>query len=249
MTLLLSSCTNSDDVTLKISKIVPLRMSEPSGLCYNFNHSGFFAVNDSDNGRLYELNLDGSVKRLCYDSGGLDYEGCAMDYETGRLYVCSEDDKIYGFEYPDYDSPELVCAIDGGSFGGGKPNNGFEGIEYADGILYLGNQANPRVIVKYDIRISAVIETLPLSRIGYYISDLWYDSEDCTMWILDSAKDSFWKNPAIYHCTLDGKLLKTFSLPEDIVQAEGLVIDKKKNKIYISCDYASNLYILEYDFK
>ena len=54
-----------------------------SGLCFNANRTGFFAV--GDNGSMYETFMDGSVKRQHPYTGGNDLEAIAINPTTGRL--------------------------------------------------------------------------------------------------------------------------------------------------------------------
>ena len=132
----------------------------------------------------------------------------------------------------------------------GSDNYGCEGMEYHDGILYLGNQHNPCLVQTVDVATKTVIANVEVPFVNF-ISDLCYDEENGTMWILESnaKKESGNQIPVLYNVTVpDFQLRYKITLPKT-TQAEGVEIDRKGGKIYVCCDNSGCLYSIDYDFK
>lgn len=204
-----------------------------SGLCMNSAGDGLYAV--SDGGLLYELAFDGTVGRtLCETTH--DFEAVTLDTATGTLYLADEgENAIYRFANG---SLELVAKIDVPD--GGVPNKGLEGVTWDGHNLYIANQAEPTLILKFDLATKQVTEQIHIGFVTF-LSDIEYDAAEGTMWILDS------KGPKLYKCTLAGEVLKTWSV-DFVAKAEALALDRKNGCVWLGCDQTSRLYRVEIDF-
>lgn len=201
-------------------------VKELSSICFNASSDGFYAV--SDEGKVYELGLDGKTRAVLYDKSGHDWEGVEFNGKDILLLEESES-ALYRLEGG---SVSLISKID--IPGGGVSGKGPEGLMCAKDTVFVANQASPTRIVKHR-PAGTVYGYVDISFVSKYLSDLCYDPIDNTMWIVDS------KGPAFYHCTLDGKLIATYNIPF-VKQAEAIAIDHKGGIAWIGCDTTSNLY-------
>lgn len=220
--------TGIADYRLTQYSVYQTGVSELSSLCFNLKRDGFYAV--SDEGKVFELSLDGSTRSVLYNGNAEDWEGIDTDGKT--IYLMEETKSaVYTLSGGKPSKLASITIPDGGAKGKGP-----EGIMYANGILYVGNQAEPNRIVKYSV---AEKKALPgytdIAFVYKYISDLCYDETDNTMWIIDS------KARAFYHSTLDGELLATYHI-DFVEQAEALVIDHERSCAWVGCDITAKLY-------
>ncbi len=148
---LLNACTRRD-----IDRHVIADIPEASGICYNPASNTLFVANDE--GTLYELFLDGKIKRKKY-LGHLDLEGVTCDTKNNRLLVAVEGKEEVAVIDPVNLVPirtvKIKRAYKGITLLKKDKKHGFEGITLDNrGILYISNQSkhkyphpDPSVIV------------------------------------------------------------------------------------------------------
>lgn len=198
-----------------------------SGLIYDETKTNFYAV--SDYGKIYKIDQKGNILERLYKKGG-DLEGITIDPIKGDIYVVDEQQmkvKKYNKDTKKLDSylkikiPNL------------KRNKGLEAIAFGQDTLYIGNQFAPKRIFKYAIKTNS-LTSFDLDYVGY-LSDLFYDSTDHTLWIANS------KGQKIYQYALNGKLLYEQDIPF-VQKAEALTVDRKNKILWIGCDYTGILH-------
>lgn len=239
------------DTTLtETAATVKIGVSEPSGLTWNKDRTALFVI--SDGGEISEIRpATGAKKAIVFSQSGYDWEGLCMDRDNDVLYAIQEKgNKIYSFSGTGHKTCTLFHDATIPGTQDGSDNYGCEGLEYANGVLYLGNQHNPCLVQTVNASTKEVIANIDIP-FATFISDLCYDETDNTMWILESnaRKEGGNQIPKLYNCSLpDFTLRYTVTLPT-MVQAEGLEIDRKNGKIYVCCDNTANLYTLNYGFQ
>lgn len=202
-------------------------VGELSSLCLNQKKDGLYAVGDE--GEVFEIGFDGKTRKVLLKKDGHDWEGVDC-HGTDLLLMEETESSIYRFSGSKL---SLVAEID--VPGGGVSGKGPEGIMCVNGMVYVGNQAQPTRIVKYDMAEGKTCGWFDVGFVTKYISDLCYDSVDNTMWVIDS------KGPAFFHCTLDGTLIATYHIPF-VTQAEALAVDHASGIAWVGCDKTSKLY-------
>ncbi|MCQ2170588.1 MAG: SdiA-regulated domain-containing protein [Bacteroidales bacterium] len=215
------------DYTVTVYESFATEVGELSGLCLNQKKDGLYAVGDE--GEVYEIGFDGKTRKTLMRKGGHDWEG--VDCLGNDLLLMEETEStIYKLSG---DRLSEVAKID--VPGGGASGKGPEGIMCVNSLVYVGNQAQPTRIVKYNMAQDKTEGWFDIKFVTKNISDLCYDSTDNTMWVIDS------KGPAFYHCTLEGTLIATYHIPF-VEQAEGLAVDHAQGTVWVGCDKTSKLY-------
>ena len=211
----------------------PTTIKGLSGLCLNASGDGLYAV--SDGGSLYELAFDGTVgSTLCQTKH--DFEAVTLDPATGALYLTDEgENALYRFAGGQL---SLVTKID--VPGGGVYNKGLEGVAWDGRYLYVANQAEPTLILKYDPETDKVVDQIRIDFVTF-LSDIAYDAVDHALWILDS------KGPNLYKCTLAGEVQRTWSVAF-VAKAEALALDRNRGCVWLGCDKTGRLYRVEINF-
>lgn len=202
-------------------------VGELSSICFNAKADGFYAVGDE--GTVYEIGTDGKTRSLLYDKGNHDWEGVEL-YGNSILLIDESESTLYSLDGGTLKKISVIEIPDGGASGKGP-----EGIMCVGDELYVGNQASPTRIVRFNLKEKASKGWFDITFVKKNISDLFYDKADNTMWLVDS------KGPAFHHSTLDGKLIATYKIPF-VDQAEAIAIDHKNGVAWIGCDTSSNLY-------
>ena len=200
-----------------------------SGLCFNANRTGFFAV--GDNGSIYEIFMDGSVKRQLPYTGGNDFEAIAINPTTGRLYLADESLMNIYFLSPDEKSLNLVTHI---SVSGGVSNKGIEGLSFGADTLFIANQEAPTLLIKYALSSEQEVSRNQVA-FAQFLSDIFYDASDGTLWICDSRQKK------IFHCTTGGEVIASQDI-SFVPKAEALVVDRTTHTAWVGCDQTSKLY-------
>ncbi len=215
------------DYTITGYESYATEVGELSSLCLNQKKDGLYAVGDE--GEVLEIGFDGKTRKVLLKKDGHDWEG--VDCHGNDIILVEEtESSIYKLSGGRL---SLVAQID--IPGGGVSGKGPEGIMCVGDTVYVGNQAQPTRIVKYNLAKSGIEGWFDIGFVSKYISDLCYDSVDNTMWVIDS------KAPAFYHCTLGGALIATYHIPF-VAQAEALAIDRASGIAWVGCDKTSILY-------
>jgi len=200
-----------------------------SGLCFSATKSSFYAI--SDQGSIYEINTDGSTIRQLPVTGQYDFEAITLDAVNNRLFVADESSmNLYGLT-PNQSSLNLVTHI---NIPGGVSNKGIEGLAYGQDTLYIVNQESPTLLIKYSLASQAEVQRI-LVDFASYLSDIFFDASDNSLWICDSQQQ------LLFHCTLNGNVLASQEI-DFVPKAEALVIDRANQTAWIGCDQSSKLF-------
>ena len=214
---------------------VDTTVPEVSGLCLRPDGKGLLAASD-ENG-VYAVSWTGGTEPF-HVEGRLDCEGVTMDPETGDVYyVVERKQEVYRLRAPEYSEPELLTVIKEVGY---RTNSGLEAITWmGDGTLLLGNQAKPRMLIRYSPS-EGIIGRTEITEGVEDISDLCYDPVRNALWIADSEMRT------IHLCTLEGKVIATYPVPF-IDNGEGLYVDRLHQCIWVGDDTTSKLYKISFN--
>ena len=210
-----------------------------SGICVAPDGSGFIAA--SDRGGVYKVSFSGEATPLYVetDGFGLDCEGVTLDPATGDIYFVLERDKqeVRRVRAPEYSESEVLAVITEVS---SSSNSGLEAITWmGDGTLMVGNQANPRLLLRLSATDGSIISRREITGGITDISDLCYDSVRNALWIADS------ETKTINLCDLQGNVQKSYSV-SFIDNGEGLYVDRERQCIWVSDDTTANIYKISF---
>ncbi len=208
-----------------------------SGLCFNKDKSGLVGVSNY-NGRLYNINFDGTREEKEFVRTGKDMEGVTLDPETGIYYLSEEGGNFIWTvteevteEGSKWNYKRFVHIDTTGT----ESNGGLEGITYHDGYLYVANQS-PAELIIYSLEHQGVALSYMADFITECFSDLWFDTTNNTLW----AVDAWSSNKEIVNFTIWGELIARFKSP--VPWIEGICIDFENNKAWFACDSTGQLY-------
>lgn len=228
-------------------------LEELSGLC--LSKDGDFLWGVHDKGTLYRINFDGTFQKQWYREA--DFEGLAMDPETGHLYIGLESSSksVYRVPAPGYNGKDdnFTIKVEGVENMG---NSGCEGITWHKGNLYFGTQTGAQL---FEYKLDGTLlwkkslrdVTPTISEVG----DLCYDPVSDYLWVLDSNSNK--DRPQYLPFTLylfDGdatKLLATYSLANFANwNPEAVCVDHKNNCIWIGddCDSGNPSWLHKVEF-
>jgi hypothetical protein len=219
-----------------------------SGICWNTDKTSFYAV--GDRGKIYSLGLDGTTT-LVFDNSEkqfvdtTDFEAITITTD-GTIYVSTEDtDQIVKIS-SDFTSAEIVATINDIRT---VTNQGFEGLSYyKDDIFFVGNQSDPVNVFQYSLSTGIVADSSfdpttidGMSKSITEIADLYYDSNDDRLWILDSKKATLAK------VQINGTVDALYSIPlktgNTNENPEAVLIDSTNNFAWIGCDNEAAKYL------
>ncbi len=208
---------------------VETQISGFSGLCMGNDKETFYAV--SDKFGIYEINRSGNtIKKFPY-SGNNDWEAITKNPENGDIYLADERQMTIYKLSVDKNSVSKITNIE---ISGGKPNKGLEGIAFGNDTLYIVNQESPTLLIKYSL-ITKIETSRKKLSFASYLSDIFFDNTDQTLWIVDSKQQN------IFHCDLSGNLLSTQSI-KFIPKPEAIYIESSIKTAWIGCDETGRLY-------
>lgn len=227
---LIASCNGADGVTEeKQYEEFLTEIPGFSGLCFNLNHTGFFAV--SDNSGIFEINTNGKTKRKLPYVGTNDFEAITINPANGALYLADEGKMdIYALS-SDEQAISFIAHI---VVPNAVSNKGLEGLSYADNTFFILNQESPKLLIKYSTSNGAEVSRTQIN-FAESLSDCFYDNSDHTLWICDSQLHS------IFHCTAQGDILASQDISY-VPKPEGLVVDNSAHIAWVGCDVTSKLY-------
>ncbi len=202
---------------------------ELSGLCFGPGQTCFYAV--SDNGAIYELNLDGTTKRKFAYSGTKDFEAICMNPADGKIYLADEAGMNILLLSADETTVSTVVHI---NVPGGVANKGLEGLAIGSDTMYILNQESPALLIRYAPASNTEAARIPIS-FATYLSDIFFDQSDQTIWICDS------KQQKIFHCRRNGELIAQQDI-DFVPKAEALVIDRLNNYAWVGCDQTGKIF-------
>ena len=157
-----------------------------SAICLNEAGDGLLVA--EDNGHVYEFDMDGNLKKtnVMPNPDGrskVDLEGIAKASD-GSIFLCEERFREVWKLSADHKSMTLLSK--GPEEPGSEDNQGYEGIAAGpDGILYVANQSKPFRVYTYSTASKAWATAFDIDW-AQSLSDIYYDSEDKTLWITDA---------------------------------------------------------------
>ncbi len=236
LSLLLAGCVETHDGPLEYESLELLQTHDlditgPSALSNSYLPGHFYTFCDTE-GEIYLINNTGQIL-LTLPIDGDDLEGVEFVEETQKLYVLEEKFRFALKVSPDgtiLDTFELDIPIQ-------NLNDGPEGIAYNphQKHFYVVNQRNPSILYVYDT-LFVELAAHPLGFADDY-SSLHFAQEDNYLWILSQ------KSKLLARCNLEGEPNKIFQT--NVPDGEGLVVDLENQRIYITCDDTSTLYVFK----
>ena len=208
---------------------------EVSGVCQAPDGKGFLAASD-ENGIWY-VSPSGESRKFFVSAGWLDCEGVTVDPGTKDVYYIVEGkQELRRLSAPDYTDDQLVFTLQDAGL---NTNSGLEGVSwYKDGMLFLGNQRKPNLLVKYSLKDGVVART---ELVGTReIADLYYDPVRNKLWIADSI------NRTLNMCNPEGEVLLSWPVPF-IDNGEGIYVDHANSCVWVGDDTTSKLYKIHFD--
>ncbi|MGB4958975.1 MAG: SdiA-regulated domain-containing protein [Saprospiraceae bacterium] len=217
------------EISTEAYQVFQTSISGLSGLCFSKNANIFLAV--SDKFGIFELNKEGVVVRKLPYPDGNDFEGITINPNTGDVYLADERLLLVYQLSKDEQSVQAVTQV---SIPNAVSNKGIEGLSYGRDTLYIVNQESPTLLIKYDLKTNIEVSRVKV-EFASYLSDIFYDDFDKTLWICDSDKKK------IFHCDLSGKVMGTQNI-DYVSKAEAIVVDRVTGHAWVGCDETGKLY-------
>ncbi len=229
--LVLISCSDNEEITpvddqLELLVKYKIDVPEPSGLAIDQSGSALYTVSDNTN-KVYKISAQGEVIRT-FGYSGNDLEGVSL-YKDDKLLLAEERLKqIVVFDM--LSGSVQKHRID---YQNNEDNSGIEGVSYNshDGSTFILNEKNPGLMIRLSSDFS-IVKSYDLSFASDY-SGIFYDNGKKELWIVSDQKKT------INQCTLNGKLIKSYSV--NIDKVEGIVLTN--NKIFVVSDADAYLYV------
>ena len=214
---------------------IDTQVPEVSGLCLAPDGNGFLAASDEKG--VYAVSWTGETKPFFVAERSMDCEGVTMDPATGDVYyIVERKQEVRRLRAPEYKESELLGEIKEVGY---RTNSGLEAITWmGDGTLMLGNQAKPRLLIRFS-PTEGIIGRTEITEGIEDISDLCYDPVRNALWIPDSELRT------INLCTLEGKVIATYPVPF-IDNGESLYVDRANQCIWVGDDTTSKLYKISF---
>ena len=214
---------------------VDTQVPEISGLCLAPDGNGFLAASDEKG--VYAVSWTGETKPFFVAERSMDCEGVTVDPATGDVYyIVERKQEVRRLRAPEYNESELLGVIKEVGY---RTNSGLEAITWMnDGTLLLGNQARPRLLIRFSPD-GEILDRTEITEGIVDISDLCYDPVRNALWIPDSELRT------INLCTLEGKVIASYPVPF-IDNGESLYVDRDRQCIWVGDDTTSKLYKISF---
>jgi len=212
---------------IKFLKKYNLSLPEPSGLALTFNEDGFWTVSDN-NSRVYKLNTQGKIVKK-FKVTGEDIEGITVIDEQTLAVVLERSREAVILDTAGNELRRKKIDLEG------EKNMGLEGITFnpRNKNFYVLSEKKPGLLIQLDFELNELSrDTLNFAK-DY--SGIYYDSENDILWIVSD------ESKLIAKTDLKGNLIEKFDI--DIIQAEGICIDKARKNIYLVSDKKEELYV------
>lgn len=222
--LLLAGSLNAQPVVKpELLKVYNIKISEPSDISVAPDGKSLFIV--SDNGALFETDLEGNIIRST-QAGLVDAEGVYAD--ENFVYVVEERNRfIKTFSRKDFQLLNTVNI----PYEGGR-NKGFEGITKSpDGNWLLFTEKEPVWMFTLDEKMHE-INRQKWEVPGDVSAAVWFNG---FLWLLSDERAEVWKTD-----WKTGTILKRFKLP--VLNPEGLAFSKD-GKMYVLSDDGQKMYV------
>jgi uncharacterized protein YjiK len=204
-----------------------ISVPEPSGLDVTFDRTGFWTVSD-ESSSIYRLDNEGNVVQTIPVNGS-DLEGITVIDEQRIAVILERDREVLILDKEGNELQRKKLPLEG------EANSGLEGITYNlnNGHFYILNEKKPSLLIELNEELDILsIDTLNFSK---DVSGIFYDDVNNHLWILSD------ENQLVVKCDLNG--VPQESIRVDIVQPEGITIDKKGSRLYIVSDNTESLYV------
>ena len=215
---------------------VDTQVPEISGLCLAPDGNGFLAASDEKG--VYSVTWTGETKPFFIAERSMDCEGVTVDPATGDVYyIVERKQEVRRLRAPEYKESELLGVIKEVGY---RTNSGLEAITWMnDGTLLLGNQAKPRLLIRFS-PTGEILARTEITEGIEDISDLCYDPVRNALWIPDSELRT------LNLCTLEGKVIASYPVPF-IDNGESLYVDRDRQCIWVGDDTTSKLYKISFE--
>lgn len=210
--------TGEKPIKIKPKNHINIKIQEPSDLAFSKSTNSLFIV--SDNGLLYETDLEGKVKRKA-DLKGVDFEGVWCDEQ--HVYVVSE---MFRNVYTLDKTNLKLLTTQHINYSGGR-NKGFESITYNEvkKKFVMLTETDPITIYELDDNFQAN-NKIPFEAARDISAATWFDDK---LWLLsDEDMTVFRLNPNNYEVEASWKI--------PIINPEGLAFDRQGNMLIVSDD-------------
>lgn len=215
------------DSSFQLIAEVNVEVEEPSGLSFDKDKNYFWTVSDRSR-KIYKIDRNGMIKKTL-DCTGNDPEGVSFDPLSETVWIVEE--FLSEAVQLDTNGSELNRIF----ISGGGGSNGLEGISInpANNHLFIVKEQEPAILIELD----STYNLIKYKKLGFAddFSGIYYDAVFEQLWIVSDLSKS------VYLCDLDGNVLREFYT--DIKKAEGIVVDRLENKIYLISDSSEKLYI------
>lgn len=231
---LLISCKKDsppENPFLNLVSQYPINISGLSGLSPYMN--GEFLAVDDKICKVHIISNTGDVIRTLNYTGD-DLEGITYIPNDSTIYVVEEKKK------------EIVKLDTNGNeifrfsviLNNSDEKHGLEGISFnpANEHLYVVSEQSPSLLMEMTLS-GEVIETHELTFAEDY-SSVYFDPLDSSLWILSD------KSKIVAKCDLTGNPVKQYNTGSE--KFEGLIVDSKNARIYITNDQINTLYVFSY---
>ena len=229
----------TDDVktyTLGTPTSFSTKLEGLSAICLNEAEDGLLVA--EDNGHVYEFGFDGSLKNTFSfpsPNDAHDWEGITRAAD-GTIYLCEE--RLREVYKLNADHKGVTLVSKGPIEDGSEENQGYEGIAAANDILYIANQSKPFRIYSYSLKSGKWNSVFDVSG-AQSLSDLFYDSEDGTLWITDA------KTQQLTQINAKGTVLNDYDI-SFVKKPEGFCKVPGRSEFWFVCDKTSALYKVTY---
>lgn len=222
--------------TLGETKSYDTSLEGLSAICLNEAGDGLYIA--EDNGHVYEFDLEGKQKnKFSFPSpdDAHDWEGITRSAD-GKIYLCEE--RLREVYLLSSDHKSVTKVSEGPYEDGGQDNQGYEGIAAGDGVLYVANQSLPLRVYKYSLSGKTWDTSFDASWASS-LSDIFYDSEDGTLWITDA------KTQKLTQMTSEGSVIRDYDI-SFVKKPEGFCKDAARKQFWFVCDKTSKLQTVSY---
>ena len=212
-----------------------------SAICLNEAGDGLYVAND--NGYVHEFDFEGKLKNTFSfpsPNDARDWEGISRSTDGKTIYLSEERTREVYTLNADHKGVTLVSQ--GPRESESTDNQGYEGIAAGNGVLYIANQSKPFRVYTYNLTGGAWGTAFDASWDAKSLSDIFYDAEDGTLWIVDA------KTVSLSHLKADGTVLQDYKISFDKqFKPEGFCKDPARKLFWFVCDATSNIYKVNYE--
>lgn len=213
--------------TLFFSLAEKLSVPEPSGLDLTFDETGFWIVSD-ENSKVYLIDSWGRMVKS-FNVDGKDLEGITVIDESRLAVVLERTREVVILDTSGTEIQRAALELKG------ELNTGLEGITFdpKGKKFYILNEKNPRLLLTLDENLKELKrDTLNFSK---DVSGIFFDDLDNTLWILSD------ESQRIFMTDHSGNPINDFKI--NVIQPEGITVNKTRTKLYIVSDKTGNLYV------